>query len=95
MRPDCHGPLTETEVKAEFAKVRRVAPESPGIAIDNAFSKEDGKTVQSALDEACSQAIEDFYLKPVLHVSASRNGKDRVATLWNIGNDDAKGFSVE
>jgi hypothetical protein len=95
LRPDCHGPLTEAEVKAEFAKVRRVAPESPGIAIYNAFSLEDRQTIQPALDEVCSQAIEDFYLKPVLHVSASRNGKARVVTLWNIGNDDAKGFAVE
>jgi hypothetical protein len=95
LRPDCHGPLTEAEVKAEFAKVRRVAPESPGIAIYNAFSKEDRETIQPALDDACSQAIEDFYLKPVLHVSTSRSGKARVAELWNIGNDDASGFVVE
>ena len=95
LRPDCHGPLTEAEVKAEFAKVRRVAPESPGIAIYNAFSLEDRKTIQPGLDEACSQAVEDFYLKPVLHVFASRSGKARVATLWNIGNADAQGFAVE
>jgi hypothetical protein len=95
LRPDCHGPLTEAEVKAEFAKVRRVAPESPGISIYNAFSLEDRQTIQPALDEACSQAIEDFYLKPVLHVSWGRKGKARMATLWNIGNDDAKGFAVE
>ena len=24
-----------------------------------------------------------------------KNGKARVTTLWNIGNDDAKGFAVE
>ncbi len=95
LRLDCHGPLTEAEVKAEFAKVRRVAPESPGIAIYNAFSIQDRNTIQPSLDEACSQAVEDFYLKPVLHVSASRSGKARVATLWNIGNDDAKGFAIE
>ena len=95
LRPDCHGPLTEQEVKAEFAKVRRVAPESPGIAIYNAFSLQDRQTIQPALDEACSQAIEDYYLKPVLHVVGSKNGKARVTTLWNIGNDDAKGFAVE
>jgi hypothetical protein len=34
-------------------------------------------------------------LKPVLHVSARMKGKVRMATLWNIGNDEAKGFAVE
>jgi hypothetical protein len=95
LRPDCHGPLTEAEVKAEFAKVRRVAPESPGIAIYNAFSVEDRATIQPALDEACSQAIEDFYLKPVLYAEVSRKSKPRTVDLWNIGNDDAKGFTIE
>jgi hypothetical protein len=95
LRPDCHGPLTEQEVKAEFAKVRRVAPESPGIAIYNAFSLEDRVRIQPALDEACSHAVEDFYLKPVPHVSANQKDKARQAALWNIGNDDAKGFAVE
>jgi len=42
------------------AKVRRVAPESPGIAIYNAFSVQDRVTIQPALDAACSQAVEDF-----------------------------------
>jgi len=95
LRPDCHGPLTEAEVRAEFAKVRRVAPESPGIAIYNAFSVQDRSTIQPALDEACSQAIEDFYLKPLLSVSTGRKGKTRVATVWNIGNNDAQGFVLE
>ena len=56
---------------------------------------QDRQTIQPALDEACSQAVEDFYLKPVLHVSVSRKGQVQPATLWNIGNDDAKGFAVE
>jgi hypothetical protein len=94
LRADCHGPLTVEEVRAEFMKVRRVAPESPGIAIYNAFAESDRSTLQSVLDEACSQAIEDFYLKPVLFASASKHGEVRVAALKNIGNDDAKGFLI-
>ena len=61
------------------------APEAPavppGIAIYKAFSVQDRVTIQPALDEACSQAVEDFYLKPVLHVSASRKGNACQATL--------------
>lgn len=94
LRADCHGPLTVDEVRAEFMKVRRVAPESPGIAIYNAFAESERTTLQPVLDEACSQAIEDFYLKPVLFASASNNGEVRVAELKNIGNDDAKDFRI-
>ncbi len=95
LRPDCHGPLTETEVKEEFAKVRRVSPESPGIALYNAFTLADRATIQPGLDAACSQAIEDYFLKPVVcFVPEQKNGQKRLAA-WNIGNEDAKGFLVQ
>ena len=47
------GPQTEEAVREEFAKVRRVAPESPGICLYNAFNKDERTTIQPALDEAC------------------------------------------
>lgn len=91
LRPDCHGPLTEDEVKEEFAKVRRVAPESPGIALYNAFSLADHATIQPGLDAACSQAIEDYFLKPVIALPVV----DGKLVARNIGNEDARDFSLE
>jgi N-acetyl-beta-hexosaminidase len=95
LRPDCHGPLTEAEVKEEFAKVRRVAPESPGIALYNAFSLVDRARIQPDLDAACSQAIEDYFLKPVISAAMVQEGNEKRLEASNIGNEDAEGFQVQ
>jgi hypothetical protein len=95
LRPDCHGPLTEAEVREEFAKVRRVAPESQGIALYNAFSPADREAIQPALDRASSRAIEDFFLKPVIFLAPTRADGQPQCEAWNIGNEDARGFRVQ
>jgi len=94
LRADCHGPLTVNEVKVEFMKVRRVAPESPVFGIVNAFGEPGGAHCTADMDEACSRAIGDFYLASTSFASASNNGKVQVAALKNIGNDDAKGLLI-
>lgn len=95
LRPDCHGPLTEAEVRETFARVRRVAPQSPGIALYNAYSLTDRATIQPGLDAACSQAIEDYYLKPVVCIVPLPEGKPERFAAWNIGNEDAEGHQIQ
>jgi len=76
------APTNEVEVREEFREYRLIGPESPGVAMFNAYGH--------GLDAACDQAIEDYYLKPVVYLSVS-NG---TLVAWNIGNEDAQGFSV-
>lgn len=78
------APLTSVAaVRADLALLRLAAPEAPGVAI---FDPD------PALLPAIDQAIEDFFLKPVIHLSHPANGKLRV---WNLGNDLSVGFALE
>jgi autotransporter-associated beta strand protein len=80
------GPRTEAEVRETFREVRLAAPEAPGIGVvewwDHNF----------ALAAAVDQAITDYYLKPVIDLSVNAANQ---LVAWNIGNDDAQGFSVD
>ena len=78
------GPKTEAEVREQFRQVRLAAPEAPGIGIFNAFG--------SGLDAACDQAIEDYFLKPVIHLSVADTGQ---VVVKNIGNEIASGFVLK
>ncbi|MCC6445362.1 MAG: hypothetical protein IT210_18120 [Armatimonadetes bacterium] len=78
-----HGPLTEAELRGDFAKARRPAPEMRGMSFFNAY-------FHRSLDPAIDRAIEDYFLKPVIHL---RSAGDRVEAR-NIGNEDARGFFV-
>lgn len=78
------APLTTVAaLRADLGLLRLAAPEAPGIAI---FDPD------PALLPAIDQAIEDYFLKPVIHLSHPANGKLRV---WNLGNYLAIGFALE
>jgi autotransporter-associated beta strand protein len=86
------APLTnEAAVRADMALIRLAAPEANGIAIfapgTNSFTPPE---LSSVLD-ACDQAIEDYYLKPLIHLTLNSSGQ---VVVWNLGNDDAAGFSL-
>ncbi len=72
-----HGSLTVEQLKEEFAIIRRIAPEMQGLAFFNAYFARE-------LDEACDAFIEDFFLKPIIHIHP-KNGK---LVFQNIGNED-------
>ena len=79
-----NAPLTTAAaVRADMAWVRLAAPEANGIAI---FAPD------SALLAATDQAIEDYFLKPLIYLSLPANGQ---LNVWNIGNDDATGFTLQ
>lgn len=79
-----NAPLTDAAaIRADMAELRLAAPEANGIAIfDPAVN----------LLAATDNAIEDFFLDPVIHLSHPTNGK---LGVWNIGNEDAVGFSLQ
>jgi autotransporter-associated beta strand protein len=79
------GPRTAAEVRETFREVRLAAPESPGIGVVEWWDQ------NYALAPAVDQAITDFYLKPVIDLSVNAAHQ---LVAWNIGNDDAQGFSV-
>jgi len=79
-----NAPLTTTAaLRADFALLRLAAPEAPGIAI---FDPD------PAMLPAIDQAIEDYFLKPIIHLSNPANG---MLGVWNLGNDLAIGFALE
>jgi hypothetical protein len=73
----------EAEIRTDVAYVRLAAPEANGIAI---FAPAAG------LLDACDRAIEDYYLKPLIHLSVNATGQ---LIVWNLGNEDATGFSLQ
>ena len=74
---------TADAVRADMAWVRLAAPDANGIAIFDATSD---------LLAATDQAIEDYFLKPLIYLSLPANGQLNVR---NLGNDDATGFSLQ
>jgi hypothetical protein len=71
------GSLNVEQLKREFALLRRIAPEMQGLAFFNAYFARE-------LDHACDGFIEDFFLKPIIHIHP-KNGK---LVFQNIGNED-------
>ncbi|MFO1515260.1 MAG: autotransporter-associated beta strand repeat-containing protein, partial [Verrucomicrobiota bacterium] len=87
------APLTnEAAVRADMALLRLVAPEANGIAIFAPMTNSFSPPVLSTVLNACDQAIEDYFLKPVIYLAANTVGQ---LAVWNLGNDDATGFSLE
>ncbi len=87
------APLTnEAAVRADMALVRLVAPEANGIAIFAPVTNNFIPAVWSSVLNACDQAIEDYFLKPVIHLTVNASSQ---LVAWNLGNDDATGFSLE
>jgi len=79
-----NAPLTSAAaVRADMALLRLAAPEANGIAI---FAPDPG------LLTATDQAIEDYFLKPLIYLSLPASGQ---LNVWNLGNDDASGFSLQ
>ena len=79
-----NAPLTTaTAIRADMAWVRLAAPEGNGIAL---FAPD------SSLLAATDQAIEDYFLKPVIYLSLPANGQ---LNVWNLGNDDATNFTLQ
>ena len=84
---------TATAIRADIAWVRLAAPEANGIAIFDPVPDPNPDPAQdSALLAATDQAIEDYFLKPVIYLSLPASGQ---LAVWNIGNDDATGFSLQ
>jgi hypothetical protein len=77
------GSHTAEELVAEFAMLRRVAPDAAGFGIFNAYDRPDLETLADKL-------IEDYFLKPVVHLQL-RQGK---LEARNIGQEDAAGYSL-
>ena len=71
------GSLTVEQLQGEIATLRRIAPEMQGLAFFNAYFARE-------LDEACDVLIEDFFLKPIIHIHP-KNGK---LVFQNIGHED-------
>jgi autotransporter-associated beta strand protein len=87
------SPLTnEPAVRADMALLRLAAPEANGIAIFAPVTNNFTPPVLSSVLAACDQAIEDYFLKPLIHLTYTSTAKLRV---WNLGNDDAAGFSLQ
>lgn len=76
------GPQTESQVRQFIADARRAAPEMAGLALFNDSAL--------GLDALVDQAIEDYFLKPVIFLHPD-HGK---LAARNIGNEDAHGVSV-
>ena len=87
------APLTnEAAVRADMALIRLAAPEANGIAIFAPKTNSFTPPVLSNVLNACDQAIEDYYLKPLIHLTLNASGQ---VLVWNLGNDDAAGFSLQ
>jgi autotransporter-associated beta strand protein len=87
------SPLTnEAAVRGDMALVRLAAPEANGIAIFAPLTNSFTPPVLSSVLNACDQGIEDYFLKPLIYLSASSSTQ---LLVWNLGNDDAAGFSLE
>ncbi len=82
----------EAAVRADMALVRLVAPEANGIAIFAPVTNTFTPPVLSNVLNACDQAIEDYFLKPVIHLTVNPSAQ---LVIWNLGNDDATGFSLQ
>jgi autotransporter-associated beta strand protein len=86
-------PLTnEAAVRADMALLRLAAPEANGVAIFAPKTNSFTPPVLSNVLNACDQAIEDYYLKPLIYLTLYANGQ---VGVWNLGNDDAAGFSLQ
>ena len=87
------APLTnEAAVRADMALIRLAAPEANGIAIFAPATNSFTPPVLSNVLNACDQAIEDYYLKPLIQLTLNSSGQ---VVVWNLGNDDAAGFSLQ
>ncbi len=86
------APLTNAAaVRADMALVRLAAPFANGIAI---FAPETNNYTPANLAvelSDCDQAIEDYFLKPLIYLSLDSGTQ---LLIWNLGNDDATGFSL-
>lgn len=85
------GPQTPDQVRVEFATARLIAPEAQGIALFNVGNVAN----RQALDAATDQAITDYFLKPVVFLKTVVHQQSNQLVAWNIGNDDATGFTID
>ncbi len=69
------GSLNIEQLRDEFAMLRTIAPQMKGLSFFNGYFRRD-------LDSACDGFIEDFFLKPLIHIHP-KNGK---LEFQNIGN---------
>ena len=87
------SPLTnEAAARADMALVRLAAPQANGIAIFAPQTNNFTPPVLPSVLNACDQAIEDYFLKPLIYLAVTPAAQ---LNVWNLGNDDASGFSLQ
>jgi autotransporter-associated beta strand protein len=84
--------LNEAQIRADVALVRLAEPNANGIAIFAPIATNYTPNDLPTLLNDCDQAIEDYYLKPLIHLSVNSSAQ---LVVWNLGNEDAAGFSLQ